>query len=411
MEQITQRITQNLEHLKQFTATPGNGCTRLPFSQEARSAVNYLRELMIEAGLQVKEDEAGNIFGILAGEQPELPCVMSGSHYDSVLHGGNYDGIAGVITALETARLLKATGKKFKRNFVVVGFNDEEGMRFGTGYFGSGAMLGLRTPDYCRQYKDKDGISYYEAMQGYGLDPEKIENAKWAEGSIGHFIETHIEQGPVLDTQGIEIGLVTGIVGLHRHMFTVHGRADHAGTTPMDMRLDAVDVATKVIAQIADWAREKNDGTVATVGYMNVLPGGINIVAEKVVFSVDIRSLNMANVEEITAKIEQALAEETAKIGSTFEKETKLIIQPVALSEKMLDILENSAQKHQFSYKRLPSGAGHDSLEIGQKIPTVMIFVLSKDGRSHTPVEFTEYHYFAKAAVLQQELAEQLLDE
>ncbi|STY63300.1 M20 family metallo-hydrolase [Mannheimia haemolytica] len=411
MEQITQRITQNLEHLKQFTATPGNGCTRLPFSQEARSAVNYLRELMIEAGLQVKEDEAGNIFGILAGEQPELPCVMSGSHYDSVLHGGNYDGIAGVITALETARLLKATGKKFKRNFVVVGFNDEEGMRFGTGYFGSGAMLGLRTPDYCRQYKDKDGISYYEAMQGYGLDPEKIENAKWAEGSIGHFIETHIEQGPVLDTQGIEIGLVTGIVGLHRHMFTVHGRADHAGTTPMDMRLDAVDVATKVIAQIADWAREKNDGTVATVGYMNVLPGGINIVAEKVVFSVDIRSLNMANVEEITAKIEQALAEETAKIGSTFEKETKLIIQPVALSEKMLDILENSAQKHQFSYKRLPSGAGHDSLEIGQKIPTVMIFVPSKDGRSHTPVEFTEYHYFAKAAVLQQELAEQLLDE
>ncbi|HHW7506352.1 TPA: M20 family metallo-hydrolase [Mannheimia haemolytica] len=411
MEQITQRITQNLEHLKQFTATPGNGCTRLPFSQEARSAVNYLRELMLEAGLQVKEDEAGNIFGILAGEQPELPCVMSGSHYDSVLHGGNYDGIAGVITALETARLLKATGKKFKRNFVVVGFNDEEGMRFGTGYFGSGAMLGLRTPDYCRQYKDKDGISYYEAMQGYGLDPEKIENAKWAEGSIGHFIETHIEQGPVLDTQGIEIGLVTGIVGLHRHMFTVHGRADHAGTTPMDMRLDAVDVATKVIAQIADWAREKNDGTVATVGYMSVLPGGINIVAEKVVFSVDIRSLNMANVEEITAKIEQALAKETAKIGSTFEKETKLIIQPVALSEKMLDILENSAQKHQFSYKRLPSGAGHDSLEIGQKIPTVMIFVPSKDGRSHTPVEFTEYYYFAKAAVLQQELAEQLLDE
>ncbi|HHW7569317.1 TPA: M20 family metallo-hydrolase [Mannheimia haemolytica] len=411
MEQITQRITQNLEHLKQFTATPGNGCTRLPFSQEARSAVNYLRDLMIDAGLQVKEDEAGNIFGILAGEQPELPCVMSGSHYDSVLHGGNYDGIAGVITALETARLLKASGKKFKRNFVVVGFNDEEGMRFGTGYFGSGAMLGLRTPDYCRQYKDKDGISYYEAMQGYGLDPEKIENAKWAEGSIGHFIETHIEQGPVLDTQGIEIGLVTGIVGLHRHMFTVHGRADHAGTTPMDMRLDAVDVATKVIAQIADWAREKNDGTVATVGYMNVLPGGINIVAEKVVFSVDIRSLNMANVEEITAKIEQALAEETAKIGSTFEKETKLIIQPVALSEKMLDILESSAQKHQFSYKRLPSGAGHDSLEIGQKIPTVMIFVPSKDGRSHTPVEFTEYYYFAKAAVLQQELVEQLLDE
>ncbi|MCK3657790.1 Zn-dependent hydrolase [Pasteurellaceae bacterium Pebbles2] len=411
MEQITQRITQNLEHLKQYTATPGNGCTRLPFSKEARSAVNYLRDLMIEAGLRVKEDEAGNIFGVLDGEDPSLPCVMSGSHYDSVVHGGDYDGIAGVIVALETARLLKKCGQKFKRNFVVAGFNDEEGMRFGTGYFGSGAMLGLRTPEYCRKFRDKDGISIYDAMKSYGLDPEKVEKAKWKDGSIGHFIETHIEQGPVLDTHNIEIGLVTGIVGLHRYMFTVHGRADHAGTTPMDMRLDAVDVASKVISKIADWAREKGDGTVATVGYMNVLPGGINIVAEKVEFSVDIRSLNMANIEDIAAKIQAALTEETAKIGSTFDKETKLVIQPVALSEKMLTILEKSTQAHQFSYKRLPSGAGHDSLEIGQKIPTVMIFVPSKDGRSHTPVEHTDYPYFAKAAMLQKELAEQLLSE
>lgn len=411
MERITQRITQNLETLKQFTATPGNGCTRLPFSPEARSAVNYLRDLIVEVGLRVKEDEAGNIFGILEGEEPNLPCVMSGSHYDSVLHGGDYDGIAGVITALETARLLKESGKKFKRSFVVAGFNDEEGMRFGTGYFGSGAMLGLRDAEYCKKFLDKDGVSIYEAMRNYGLDPEKVQNAKWEEGSIGHFIETHIEQGPVLENQGLEIGLVKGIVGLHRHMFTVHGRADHAGTTPMDMRLDAVDVATKVIAKIADWAREKNDGTVATVGYMNVLPGGINIVAEKVIFSVDIRSLNMANIEDITAKIDVALAEETKKIGSRFDKETKLVIQPVKLSEKMLNILEEATKAHQFSYKRLPSGAGHDSLEIGQKIPTVMIFVPSKEGRSHTPVEFTEYHYFSKAAVLQQELAEQLLDE
>ena len=410
MEQITQRITQNLEHLKQFTATPGNGCTRLPFSQEARSAVNYLRDLMIEAGLKVHEDEAGNIFGILEGEDPSLPCVMSGSHYDSVLHGGNYDGIAGVIVALETARLLKKSGQKFKRNFVVVGFNDEEGMRFGTGYFGSGAMLGLRDPEYCRKFKDKDGISIYDAMKSYGLDPEKIENAKWEQGKIGHFIETHIEQGPVLDTLGLQIGLVNGIVGIHRYMFTVDGRADHAGTTPMDMRLDAVDAATKVISKIADWAREKGDGTVATVGFMNVQPGGINIVAEKVEFSVDIRSMNMANIEDIAAKIELGLAEETAKIGSQYKKETKLIIQPVALCENMLSILEESTKAHQFSYKRLPSGAGHDSLEIGQKIPTVMIFVPSKDGRSHTPVEFTEYHYFAKAAVLQQELAEKLLN-
>lgn len=410
MEQITARIAQDLDALKQFTATPGNGCTRLPFSKEARAAVNYLRQLMLDAGLTVHEDEAGNIFGVLPGKDPSLPCVMSGSHYDSVLHGGDYDGIAGVITALETARLLKASGQTFERDFVVVGFNDEEGMRFGTGYFGSGAMLGLRDPAYCRKFKDANGISIYEAMQSYGLDPEKIGKAKWAENRIGHFIETHIEQGPVLDTLGLEIGLVTGIVGIQRYLFTVHGRADHAGTTPMDMRLDAMDAAAKVIAKIADWAREKNDGTVATVGYLNVQPGGINIVAEKVTFTVDIRSMNRQNIDDIATKIEQALTIETQKIGGRFEKETKLVIQPVALCEKMLATLESACQTHQYSYKKLPSGAGHDSLEIGQKLPTVMIFVPSKDGRSHTPVEFTEYHYFAKAAILQTELAKNLLN-
>ncbi|TCP96214.1 allantoate deiminase [Cricetibacter osteomyelitidis] len=411
MDKMTQRIEANLEYLKRFTATPGEGCTRLPFSAEAKSAVAYLKEIMLEAGLQVKEDEAGNIFGTLEGSEPHLPCVMSGSHYDSVVHGGDYDGIAGVIVALETARLLKQSGKKFKRNFVVAGFNDEEGMRFGTGYFGSGAMLGLRDPAYCKQFKDANGISIYEAMLSYGLDPEKVANATWPQGAINCFIETHIEQGPVLDTFGIDIGLVTGIVGIQRYIFTVHGRADHSGTTPMDMRIDAVDAASKVIAKIADWAREKQDGTVATVGYMKVLPGGINIVAEKVEFSVDIRSMNVVHIDDIAQKIEAALDYEVKQNHGSFEKATKLIIQPVALSDKMLDILEGSCKAHQFSYKRLPSGAGHDSLEIGQKIPTVMIFVPSKDGRSHTPVEYTPYHYFGKAAQLAVELAEKMLNE
>ena len=410
IEDVTGRIARDLEHLKQYTATPGNGCTRLPFTKEAREAVNYLRQLMEEAGLEVTEDAAGNVIGTLKGENPDEPCVMMGSHYDSVVNGGDYDGIAGVICAIEVARLLKEEGITPKRNFVAVGFCDEEGMRFGTGYFGSGAMLGHRDVEYTKNFADTDGITIYEAMKGYGLDPEKIGEAAWKEGSIGHFLEAHIEQGPVLDAEGTELGLVEGIVGIQRYMVTVHGRADHAGTTPMDMRMDAVDAATKVISKIADWAREKADGTVSTVGYINTVPGGMNIVAEKVEFTVDIRSMNNDNINDITNRIRKALDKEVAEFGGSYEMDNKLTITPVHLSEEMLDIMEEDCKAKGYSYRRMPSGAGHDSLEIGQSIPTVMIFTPSKDGRSHCPVEFTKYSEFAKAATIMKDLAKRYLE-
>lgn len=409
IENVTARIARDLEHLKQFTSTPGNGCTRLPFTKEARGAVDFLKELMLEAGLSVKEDVAGNVFGSLEGTDPTLPCVMMGSHFDSVINGGDFDGIAGVIAAIEVARQLKEEGFRPVRNFVVAGFMDEEGMRFGTGYFGSGAMLGHRDVDYCKHYKDVDGISIYDAMKSYGLDPEKIEEAKWPEGSIGSFLELHIEQGPVLDAEGTELGLVNGIVGIQRYMVSVHGRADHAGTTPMDMRLDAVDAATKVISKIPDWAREKADGTVATTGLIKVSPGGMNIVAEQVDFTVDIRSMNNDNINDIANRIRAALDREVKAMGGSYDIDTKLMITPVFLSEEMLGIMEDSCKNRGYSYRRLPSGAGHDALEIGQTIPTVMLFVPSKDGRSHCPVEFTKYSDFAKASVVMTDLAKEVL--
>jgi len=406
---ITGRICENLEHLKRFTATPGNGCTRLPFTKETREAADYLKEIMADAGMEVREDAAGNVFGVLPGEDPTLPCIMMGSHYDSVINGGDYDGIAGVVCAIEIARILKEKGIELKRNFVAAGFMDEEGMRFGTGYFGSGAMLGHRDTEYCKKYKDIDGISIYDAMLGYGLDPGKITDAKWPEGSIGKFLELHIEQGPVLDAENIEIGLVNGIVGIQRYMVTVNGRADHAGTTPMDMRIDAVEAATKVISKIPDWAREKADGTVATTGLIKTVPGGMNIVAEKCEFTVDIRSMNNANLVDITNRIRAALDRETAAVGGSYTMDTKLIIEPVFLSGEMLSVLEDSCKERGYSYRKLPSGAGHDALEIGQTLPTVMIFTPSKAGRSHCPVEFTKYSDFAKASLVIADLAEKLV--
>ena len=409
LSMIEKRISENLDTLKKFTATPGNGCTRLPFTKEAREAVDYLKQVMLEAELEVWEDEAGNVFGMLKGEDESAPCVMMGSHYDSVTNGGDYDGIAGVVCAIEVARQLKEQGVKLQRNFVAAGFCDEEGLRFGTGYFGSGAMLGKRDVEYCKKFKDTAGISIYDAMKSYGLDPEKITDAAWEEGSIGEFLELHIEQGPVLDAEKIELGLVDCIVGIQRYMVTVHGRADHAGTTPMDMRLDAVDAATKVISKIGDWAREKGAGTVATTGYIKTTPGGMNIVAEKVEFTVDIRSTNNDYINDIANNIRAALDVETKKMGGSYEIDSKLTITPVYLSEDMLKVMEDDCIERGISCKRLPSGAGHDSLEIGQVIPTVMLFVPSKDGRSHCPVEHTEYSEFAKASVVMSGLAKKLL--
>lgn len=393
---ITQRVQSDLQYIKEFTATPGNGCTRMPFSQETRYTAEYLKKIMADAGLEVREDCVGNVFGVRPGKDRSLPCIMVGSHYDSVYNGGDYDGIAGVISAVELARLLRDESVQLPCDFVAAAFMDEEGCRFGTGYFGSKCMLGQMTVEECRHYRDKNDISVYDAMKEYGLIPEHLEQAAWPEGSIGHYIELHIEQGPVLDAEKTELGFVDCIVGIQRYIVTVCGRSDHAGTTPMNMRQDAVDIAAKVISRIGDMARAEGSGTVATVGYMKVTPSAMNVVAEKVDFSIDIRSAESSIIDKIASQIQRELEVETQKTGASFFIDTKLTIEPVCLHQGMLDIMEESCRRRGFSFRRMPSGAGHDALAIGQSIDTVMLFVPSKDGRSHCPAEYTPYEDFSK---------------
>lgn len=393
---ITQRVQSDLQYIKEFTATPGNGCTRTPFSQETRYTAEYLKKIMADAGLEVREDCVGNVFGVRPGKDRSLPCIMVGSHYDSVYNGGDYDGIAGVISAVELARLLRDESVQLPCDFVAAAFMDEEGCRFGTGYFGSKCMMGQMTVEECRHYKDKNDISVYDAMKEYGLVPEHLEQAAWPEGSIGHYIELHIEQGPVLDAEKTELGFVDCIVGIQRYIVTVCGRSDHAGTTPMNMRQDAVDIAAKVISRIGDMARAEGSGTVATVGYMKVTPSAMNVVAEKVDFSIDIRSAESSIIDKIASQIQRELEVETQKTGASFFIDTKLTIEPVCLHQGMLDIMEESCRRRGFSFRRMPSGAGHDALAIGQSIDTVMLFVPSKDGRSHCPAEDTPYEDFSK---------------
>ena len=400
MQKLSAAIQKGLEGLHPFNATPGNGTTRLPFTKEARDAAEHLKKYMAEAGLTPREDEAGNIIGVLKGQDASLPALVMGSHFDSVVNGGNFDGQAGVIAGVEIARMLRESGTQVKRDFVVIAFCDEEGMRFGTGYFGSKSWLGQITQEELRTIADKDGVSVYDAMKGYGLTPEDLPKAKCDLSKVRAYIELHIEQGPVLDGEKTEIGLVECIVGIRRYMVTVTGRADHAGTTPMDMRMDAVEAASKVFSKIPDWAREKGDGTVGTTGFVKVTPGGINIVPGEVQFSIDIRSRNKANLTELVEKITKELDASCKATGTTYKMETKLIVDPVDLSNDMLAIMETSCKDRSYSYRRMVSGAGHDALAIGQMVESVMVFTPSKDGRSHCPVEWTEYADVAKATAV-----------
>ncbi len=391
------RIQQDLNTLANFGGSMTEGVTRLPFTKEARECVDYLKQQMTEAGMTVWEDVVGNVYGKLEGSDPQAPAVMMGSHYDTVLKGGAFDGIAGVVSAIEVARLIRDSGVKLKNSFIAVGFNDEEGLRFNSSYLGSEAMLGRVNVEYIKQMKDRDGISMYEAIKGYGNDPEALHTAKLDASKIKAFFEIHIEQGPVLDATGIELGLVDCIVGIRRFRVTIEGRADHAGTTPMDMRHDANETATKVISKLYDCARSQGDGTVATVGYMKVIPGGVNIVPQEVSFVAEFRSRNISSIDHLEALLKTSLQEESPKARTPYTIEKTQDSKPVYLSELLLDRLEEACKGAGFSYQRMLSGAGHDAQPIASEIDTVMVFVPSKDGRSHCPVESSRFEDLAKA--------------
>lgn len=392
-----ERIEKNLKDFAAFTASPDQGCSRLAFSKEAKQGGRELKELMEDANLIVFEDGVGNIFGTRKGRDPKKPAILCGSHYDSVFNGGNFDGIAGVMAAIEIAKLLDENDISLDRDYIVAAFMDEEGTRFGNGCFGSRAIVGEVDDDEINNFTDKDGVSIRKAMTSYGLDPDDIKSVIWDKDRIGAFLELHIEQGPVLDQKNIELGIVNGIVGVERYMITVKGRADHAGTTPMDMRKDAVDIAAKLISKLPDFANEAGHGTVATTGLINVKPGGMNIVASEVEFSVDIRSIDKDVVSEVYGKITSLLDQLTKEVGASWEARKTLDAEVTMMDQDLIDKLVGYANDRGYSNITMPSGAGHDAMILGKYKPTAMVFVPSVNGRSHSPEEFTPYEYFEKA--------------
>lgn len=395
LQQIADSIENRLSVLSKFTSTPGQGVTRLPYTKEAQAAINYLWQIMEDAGLNVKLDNSGALVGRLEGLSKDT--IMIGSHYDSVKNGGAYDGIAGVVCAIEAAKFLMLSNQQLKYSLEVIATNDEEGARFHAGLFTGKVLLGNMQVSQLKNAYDADGISIYEAMQSFGLKPQEI--AEHKRHDLKAFLEVHIEQGPVLEMQKKQLGIVDIIVGIKRVVVTIDGRADHSGTMPMNMRQDALEYASKVISKIGDRARKYKD-TVATVGFLQVEPNIMNIIPKKVSFTVDIRSADESALLAQHRGLIEDLEYFSQKLGMKYSMQDIIDEVPVPMNETLQDILEKNCLKNKFSFMHLPSGAGHDAQIFGEKISAAMLFVPSIGGRSHCPEEKSRSEDLAAAVVV-----------
>lgn len=386
------RIEKQLQELRMFTDTAA-GVTRLPFSPAAKQAVEYLAGCMREAGLDVYTDGTGAVHGIRKGQDARR--IVIGSHYDSVPEGGAFDGIAGVVCGIEIARALQALDLHY--GLEIVAFNDEEGIRFGEGFLSSKALLGELTARDLKERYDSKGTSIYAAAEQAGFAPARLSEDRWEVSGLRAYFEIHVEQGGVLEHAQKKIGLVQGIVGMRRYRIVLTGQADHAGTTPMALRHDALLPAAAVISG-ASAAANQHPGAVATVGSLQVFPDAVNTVAGKVILSLDLRSMKEGELDDMEQKILRDLERSAAASGVAYEWTPALESPPGHMDAELLHYLQQTAAGLQAEMLPMNSGAGHDALPISAKVPAAMLFVPSRNGRSHCPEEWSDSKDLAAAA-------------
>ncbi len=391
-----ERIQKDLEAINAFNATPGKGITRFTFSTEYQGALFYVVEELRRMGVECSFALGGNLRGRLAGSEPSSPCVMMGSHLDSVAEGGRFDGTAGVVAALEAARLIQDERLSHRLPVDLVVLAEEEGGRFGWGLLGSSVWSGKIDAGQLAQIKDREGVSYLEAMESAGI---KIrDSSKLNPVSLKAMLELHIEQGSVLERRNASIGIVEAIVGIKQLIVTIEGSADHAGTTPMDLRRDAMQGAARIIAAVETVARQEGAGGVATVGQVVCEPGQANVIPGLVRFSVDGRHSDGSRLKAMAAGV-AFMAENVCKARNLQCRiEVKAEAEPVEMPPGICDLIEKVAREKGVEPVRMASGAGHDTGIIAKISDAGMIFVPSQAGRSHCAEEFTKVEDIALGA-------------
>lgn len=372
---------------------PGRGVTRLAYSSLERHSHAVFGEYMTSLGLVVETDAAGNTIAELPAttEGGREAAIGTGSHLDSVPEGGRFDGTVGVIAGMEVARIAVEQEIPRRRPWRFVAFASEEGARFGQACNGSRMIAGLTTSTDLERFHDKDGVSMASAMEGVGLAPEAVETAQWQSEDWFAFVEVHIEQGGVLESKHIRVGVVDVISGSTRLEVTVLGQASHTGGTPMHLRRDALVTAAECVLACQTIATDpEHHGTRVTVGRLDVHPGSITTIPGRVVFTVDVRDVD-SDRQRLTAEALVARFEQIARARGT--QLTVAVIgdtSPVVLPSWVAEHIAAGAAEVGLSYRMLPSGASHDSQQINRVVPTGMVFVPSRDGLSHVPEEFTE---------------------
>ena len=402
MEASVKRIREDLE----FYASCNDrkdlpGTTRVAYSPSLRQACDYLIRSMEELGMEVREDSVGNVVGIYAGTDPDAPALMAGSHMDTVVSGGNFDGIAGVAAALEAVRMLKENGIRLKSPVMVTGFIFEENSRFREGLFGSRAMAGQVPDSELEEHIDADGISLGEAMKSWGCDPRTaLREARLQPEDLKHYIELHIEQNFVLERTQTQIGVVTCIAGAAHFYGTIYGSADHAGGTPMNMRSDASLAFAELCLATERMAIEAGDDTVGTIAKFEVSPGFPNIIPDHVSFVADVRSSKQSHIVDVMNGIAAKLDEVCRKRGCRCETEQYFDSLPVNVAQEDLEAMDAVCEARGYTHRRIFSGAGHDAISISSLCPISMIFLPCVDGRSHCPEEWTDYEDVARGAAV-----------
>ena len=392
------RIMQRCDALARHSELPG-GLTRVFLSREARAATDLVLGWMREAGMEAKLDAIGNAQARYEGARAGLPCLMMGSHLDTVRDAGKYDGMLGVVTAIECVHALNAAGKRLPFAIEIVGFGDEEGVRFGTTLLGSRAVAGIFDESALRA-KDASGKSMREALVEFGLDPNRISALARKKQDVVAYAELHIEQGPVLEAEGLAVGVVTAINGFSRLRVTLRGVAGHAGTVPMKLRRDALAAAAECVLAVERIAKGHSE-VVGTVGRIEAKPGAINVIPGEVGFTVDVRApqdeLRTRSVASIRAEIENVCRKREVRS----EIETLQEFGSTACSPWLMEQMENAVKRQGLAVRRLPSGAGHDGMALKALTDICMLFVRCKGGISHSPLEsITEADAAAGAKVL-----------
>lgn len=377
------RILEHLDALAEIGKTPEGGVRRVAYSPADREARGYVMGVMREAGLDTHVDAAGNIIGRRKGVSESLPPLALGSHIDSVPQGGRYDGPLGTLGAIEVARTLEENDVTTRHRLEVIVFENEE-----NGKTGSRALIG-EISDADLERVTPSGKTVREGIEYIGGDPSRIDEVRRRKGDIAAFLELHIEQGAILDAAKIDIGVVEGIVGIRRWYVAIDGFANHAGTTPMDIRRDALLAGARFVQAVNRLATETPGRQVATVGQIQAFPGAPNVIPGRVTMSLEIRDLDMNKIDALFETMKREAETIGRATGTTFDFDPFYTSEGAPTDERLRELVAEAAHALGLRTRRMPSGAGHDAQSMAKLGPVGMIFIPSVDGISHSPKEYS----------------------